>query len=132
MRVDVPNEQGALLLALLDTLVPCGHKVVLDWVPRNTVALALLLSFIDEALFDPVGHRVLEAITFVTSSVYEEDLAREGACHDVRRVRLLHPWMPLKRLDIRFLHSHNTKLEDKISRTYLYKVALVELIRTIG
>lgn len=51
LMVDVPHEQATLLLAL-DQLVARSHQVLLQGIPRDAVALSLLV--VDEPLLDAV------------------------------------------------------------------------------
>ena len=47
------------MFALFALLVPRRDQVLLNLIPRNTVALALLLPLVDQSLRNAIGHVVL-------------------------------------------------------------------------
>ena len=56
LYVDVPDQEGALRLTLVASLIASSNKVVLDWVPRNAFAHPLLLALVYQTLLDTVRH----------------------------------------------------------------------------
>ena len=114
--VDVPHEQATLLLAL-DQLVARSHQVLLQGIPRDAVALSLLV--VDEPLLDAVWQEGFPALVLARLAQFllrlnadEQDLTCRCSRHYSIEVVSAYAFggrhrkgRPLERLDVGYLHT---------------------------